>query len=84
MNSSQLHPDNSEVIEVNSWADRWQVYRRLQELGIPSSCEIEQPLRVQINNINQAVQLSSVLKQFSASRRDLLETLERCWKAESD
>ncbi|MEB3279887.1 MAG: hypothetical protein VKK42_13315 [Lyngbya sp.] len=84
MNSSQLQPENSEVIEVNCWADRWQVYRRLQELGIPCSCEVEQPLRVQITNTNQAVQLSSVLKQFTASRQDLLESLERCWQTECD
>ncbi len=84
MNSSQLQPDNSEVIEVNSWADRWQVYRRLQELGIPCSCEVEQPLRVQINNPNQAVQLSSVLKQFTASRGELVQNLERSWNIECD
>lgn len=84
MNSSQLQPENSEVIQVNCWADRWQVYRRLQELGIPCSCEVEQPLRVQIKNTNQAVQLSSVLKQFTASRQELLDSLERSWQARCD
>ncbi|MEL7034313.1 MAG: Asr1405/Asl0597 family protein [Cyanobacteria bacterium J06592_8] len=84
MNSSQLQPENSEIIEVNCWADRWQVYRRLQELGIPCSCEVDQPLRVQINSGSHALQLSSVLKQFTGSRQELLAGLERSWNAKCD
>ena len=37
----------SVMVEV-SWADRWYVYKRLQELAIPCSCAIDQPLQVQI------------------------------------
>jgi len=45
----------SEMIEVN-WADRWQVYQRLQELAIPCWCT-DQPLRVEITDVAAAVQL---------------------------
>jgi len=44
------------MIEVN-WADRWQVYQRLQELAIPCWCATDQPLRVEITDVAAAVQL---------------------------
>ena len=84
MSSSKIQPDNSEVVQVNCWADRWQVYRRLQELGIPCSCEVNEPLRVQISNINQDLQLASILKRFTASRQELLNGLEQCWHRQCD
>ncbi|TAF06351.1 MAG: hypothetical protein EAZ77_12390 [Nostocales cyanobacterium] len=67
------------VVEV-SWSDRWQVYQRLNELDIPCRCESNQPLQVQINNLQIAVQLWSVVRQFKASRQDLICTLEDCWR----
>lgn len=79
MNSSQLQPENSEIVEVNCWEDRWQIYKRLQELDIPSWCGLGQPLRVQINNTSDGIQLSSVLQQFSSSRQELVSYLKRCW-----
>lgn len=67
-----------QTIEVN-WADRWQVYQRLQELAIPCSCEIDQPLKVHITDGMAAVQLWSVLKLFTQPRQELVCWLERCW-----
>lgn len=69
-----------QIIEV-SWADRWQVYQRLNELDIPCCCETNQPLRVEVTNPQIAVQLWSVMRQLTASRQDLISSLENCWRS---
>ncbi len=79
MNPSSSKPEAGQVIEI-SWADRWQVYRRLQELAIPCNCRTNQPLSVQINDVAAAVQLWSVVRQLTLGRRDLASWLERCWQ----
>lgn len=61
------------------WADRWQVYQRLKELGIPCSCGTNQPLTVEIGNTIAAVQLWSVVRQFTTARAELIRSLELCW-----
>ncbi|MEA5582503.1 hypothetical protein VB620_14280 [Nodularia harveyana UHCC-0300] len=63
------------------WLDRWPVYQRLKELDIPCWCEINQPLRVEINHPLAIVQVWSVMQQFRASRQDLIGSLENCWKS---
>ncbi|RUS97746.1 hypothetical protein DSM107003_16210 [Trichormus variabilis SAG 1403-4b] len=68
-----------QVVEVN-WADRWQVYQRLRELDITCGCEINQPLQVEIASTTAAIQLWSVIRQFTASRQELICTLEHCWR----
>ncbi|MEC4814272.1 MAG: hypothetical protein SAK29_13505 [Scytonema sp. PMC 1069.18] len=68
------------VVEVN-WADRWLVYRRLQELGISCSCESNQPLTIEISDVTTAIQLWSVVRSFTAPRQDLIHTLKQCWKS---
>ncbi len=77
MNPPELDSKACEIVEV-SWVDRWQVYRRLQELEIPCWCTTNQPLRAQVSNWVQVVQLESVLRQFR-SRRELVQWLEGCW-----
>ncbi len=72
-------PQEKQIVEV-SWADRWQVYQRLQELDILCWCETNQPLTVEISNPTVAVQLWSVMRQFTAVRQDLIWTLEQCWR----
>lgn len=72
-------PEVSEIVEVN-WADRWQVYQRLQELAIPCWCATEQPLMVHIADAAHAVQLWSVSRQLTTPRKDLVCWLERCWQ----
>ena len=67
-----------QVVEV-SRTDRWQVYRRLQELGIPCRCQTNQALIVEIGSIAAAIQLWSVVRQLNSKRQDLIEVLERCW-----
>jgi hypothetical protein len=60
--------------------DRWQIYRRLQELGIPCHCRAHQPLRVEVNNGCTLIQLWSVIRQFDAPKEENVEQLKRCWK----
>lgn len=80
MKSFSSETEIKQAVEVN-WADRWQVYQRLQELDIPCWCETNQPLRVEISNPTAAVQLWSVMRQFSASRQDLIWCLEHNWQS---
>ncbi|TAE53935.1 MAG: hypothetical protein EAZ76_13520 [Nostocales cyanobacterium] len=68
------------IVEVNL-ADRWQVYQRLNELDIPCCCQNNQPLQVEINNLQTAIQIWSVTRQFIASRQDLICSLEKCWRS---
>lgn len=78
LKSLSCQSEPSLIVEVN-WADRWQVYQRLQELAIPCSCAIDKPLQVQITDAMAAVQLWSVLRQLNTSRQDLVRWLENCW-----
>jgi hypothetical protein len=76
--SSEL--ESKHILEV-SWADRWQVYQRLQELGIPCWCESNQPLKVEIDSPMAAIQLWSLMRQFTHTRQDLIWILEKCWQS---
>ncbi|MGB3761066.1 MAG: Asr1405/Asl0597 family protein [Rivularia sp. (in: cyanobacteria)] len=58
---------------------RWQIYHRLQELDIPCCCKSDGSLQVQIDNWIAAILLHSTVIQFTASRRSLINWLERCW-----
>ena len=78
LKSLSCKSESSVMVEV-SWADRWQVYQRLQELAIPCSCAIDKPLQIQITDAVAAVQLWSVLRQLNTSRQDLVRWLENCW-----
>ena len=79
MESTHLPIDVSEPVYVNPIA-RWDVYHRLQELSIPCSCGMGQPLQVCITTTQDAIQLWSVVQQVTASRGDRLAWLERCWQ----
>jgi hypothetical protein len=67
------------MFEIHS-PDRWQVYRRLQELGIDCRCASYQSLQVEINGAIAATQIWSVTRQFSAPRQELVDRLEACWR----
>lgn len=80
MNSQNLNQAATcEIVEID-WVDRWLVYKRLQELEIPCWCSINQPLQVQIDTLKDAIQLFSVVRQFTRSRQELIESLEHCWR----
>jgi hypothetical protein len=59
-------------------ADRWEVWRRLQELDIPCWCESNQPLTVEIKDVIAAIQLWSVTQRLKISRQDSIRMLESC------
>lgn len=79
MNPAEPELEVGDIVQV-SWSDRWQVYKRLQELEIPCWCAVDQPLRVKVNTPKQWAQLASVLRQFTASRRELVQLLDHCWQ----
>lgn len=60
--------------------DRWQVYHRLQDLGIPCQCKGFQPLTVAIRTPIDAIQLWSIVRRSSQSRSDLAITLNQSWQ----
>jgi hypothetical protein len=61
-------------------ADRWTLYRRLQELDIPCTCQCDRPLQVEITSPLAAIQLWSAVKQVVESRSELINWLKVCWK----
>lgn len=78
-----LDPTSSEIQFTIEGCDRWQVYRRLCELGISCSCAAHQPLVVQIGSTIALVQLWSVMRQALIPRQALVDWLEDCWKCRS-
>jgi len=77
MNFPKNHPDSALTILVEC-ENRWRVYRRLQELGIPCWCTGYQPLQVQIESPLAIAQLWSVVKQVTMPRQHLVDWLEAC------
>jgi hypothetical protein len=83
MNSSPSNSQDDSIqdycIDVNC-GDRWQIYRRLQELDIPCECAIYRPLRVEVCDSLAVVQLWSVLRHSTAPINQLVAWLELCWR----
>ena len=63
--------------------ERWSIYRRLQELEIPCRCSTNQPLEVELDRPIAIAQLSYVVKRMTASRSELVNWLDDCWKIKS-
>ncbi|MDY7013855.1 MAG: hypothetical protein SVX43_09720 [Cyanobacteriota bacterium] len=74
---SKLPPP--QIVELNG-SERWKIYHRLQELQVPCRCAMHQPLQVEIHSSTAAIQLWSVVRQSVASRRELIDWLDRCWQ----
>ena len=79
--SSELVPNC--ILEVK-WSCRWEVFRRLQGLGIECQCSTNEPLLVYLHSPVTIVQIWSVLRQCGASRPNLINWLESCWETQSD
>ncbi|NJL39468.1 MAG: hypothetical protein HC840_09320 [Leptolyngbyaceae cyanobacterium RM2_2_4] len=79
MNLSSPNPETGQLVSI-SRSDRWQVYARLQELDIPCICLGDGRFQAKIDTPLAALQLWSVIYQFTSSRRQLVEQLERCWQ----
>jgi hypothetical protein len=60
--------------------NRWQIYQRLQELDIPCQCSLYQPIKVQVSNPTQLIQIWSVTRQVTNSPPKLREFLNNCWQ----
>lgn len=78
-------PANQPIIHavgINN-TERWSIYHRLQELDIPCICSTSKPLKVQLDNPSAIAQLCSVVKQSTATRSELVDRLDRCWKIKS-
>ena len=79
MQSNNQRSPKHDIVTVQ-WSDRWQIYHRLQALDISCQCGTNRPLQVKVDDIHTAIQLWSVAKQFTASRRELVHWLNRCWR----
>lgn len=77
MEQHNFPSSRSQSIEI-SRSDRWQVYQRLRELNIASTCLQDGSFQVEVYSPITVVQLHSVLSQFTAPRPQLLNWLERC------
>ena len=73
----------SRILEVK-WSCRWEVFRRLQELGIECQCATNEPLLVHLHSPTTVIQIWSVLRQCGASRRNLIDWLDNCWSTKND
>ncbi len=71
----------TQVAKINR-SDRWSVYRRLQELKITCWCPQDGTLWVQIDDCINAVLLRSTIQQFTSTRSELANWLERCWSTQ--
>lgn len=81
----ELSPTNQPIIHSVgiSSTERWSIYHRLQELEIPCNCSTNRPLQVELNHPNAIAQLCSVVKQSTASRNELIDWLDDCWRIKS-
>jgi hypothetical protein len=70
---------DAEIVQI-AYSDRWRIYQRLRELKIKCWCPADGSLRVQVNNCLTAILLRSTVLQFTASRQELIDWLERCWQ----
>lgn len=69
------------ILEVK-WAYRWDVFRRLKALGIDCQCSTNKPLLVHLESPTTAIQVWSVVRQFSTLRHELVDWLDNCWHVE--
>ena len=82
MKSSPASQPIVHTLGINN-TERWSIYHRLQELEIPCRCSTDLPLEVELDNPSTIAQLCSVVKRSTASRSELIDRLDRCWKIKS-
>ncbi|MGF1482300.1 MAG: Asr1405/Asl0597 family protein [Cyanophyceae cyanobacterium] len=81
---SLTRPSSDNYVIAVDRSERWEIYRRLQELHISCQCSPHQPLQVQILDSTAAIQLWSIVKQSTSSRYELISWLHRCWQLHSE
>jgi hypothetical protein len=77
------HQETKRAINVK-WAYRWEVFRRLQALEIDCQCATNEPLLVNLDSPTTLAQVWSVMRQSTASRHQLIDWLNDCWKLKYD
>lgn len=80
MNQARLTTLMIPVLTITR-CDRWQVSQRLLDLSIPCQWSTEGFLQVEVNQPLDAILIRSVILQFTASRTELVDWLDRCWDA---
>jgi hypothetical protein len=79
-----MNYSNCLFIIDTAWGDRWQIYRRLQELKIPRKCSTGQRLVVTVDTPTVAIQVWSVTRTQSIDRHQLIDWLDRCFTLQAD
>lgn len=79
MERASLDPKVKQLVEI-ARGDRWQAYQRLQDLEIPCWCDKQGGLEVQVNSPLAAMQVWSVMQQFTQPRGELAAWLNGCWR----
>ncbi|MDJ0707766.1 MAG: hypothetical protein QNJ46_31205 [Leptolyngbyaceae cyanobacterium MO_188.B28] len=80
LDNSSIQPELLDSMVTIHCEDRWQVYHRLRELNISCRCQAHQPLKVEVNSAQDAIQIWCVVRQVSNPRRDLVQWLKHCWR----
>lgn len=75
---ASVAPAWGKVLSVKR-CDRWSIHRRLQELGIASTCPADGTLHVEVHHATDLVLARSTIRQFMTSRQEDMDWLERCW-----
>jgi hypothetical protein len=77
--SCDIEPSPSLWVELQG-PERWTIGDRLHQLGIPVTCTMGQPLRIELSTAQALVQYWSVVRSHQASRSQLAEWLEDCFR----
>ena len=87
MSQSAMNPTtpisvSSQAIAING-LERWDIYHRLQELDIPCECSTQKLLSVVVSSPSDLIQVWTVVRRITSSKRDLVELLKGCWEKSS-
>ncbi|NER79130.1 MAG: hypothetical protein F6K42_06025 [Leptolyngbya sp. SIO1D8] len=74
-----IPPSSNTTLELDR-IERWNVFNRLKALSIQCQCACGQPLKVNVETVTDAIQVWSVVQQFTSPPLTLINYLERCWK----
>ncbi len=82
MNPTNQISTSSQIIAVKG-TEKWDVYHRLQDLGISCQCSMHKVLSVDVANPNDVAQVWSVVRRVTSSRESLVQLLRYCWELSS-
>jgi hypothetical protein len=77
--NNALEVEQPKPVLTVKWIDRWDVFHRLQALGIECQCSSNKPLLVNLHSPTTVAQIWSVARQFSTPRKQLINWLDDCW-----